>query len=86
MVICFGVVGLALSLTFSFSLVYDRSCIERFAYEAVILVSIADPFICKKCLSAKGEVMHSQGRAYEVTECLGFDGGSVACSARVLRE
>ena len=30
--------------------------------------------------------MHSQGRAYEVTECLGFDGGSVACSARVLRE
>ena len=86
MVICFGVVGPALFLAFSFSLVYDRSCIERFAYEAAILVSIADPFIYKKVFVSKGEVVHSQGRAYEVTECLGFDGGSVACSARVLRE
>ena len=53
MVICFGVVGPALFLIFSLSLVYDRSCIERFAYEAAILVSIADLCICKKCLSAK---------------------------------
>ena len=53
MVICFGVVGPALFLTFSFSLVYDRSCVERFAYEAAILVSIAEPFIFKKCSSAK---------------------------------
>ena len=53
LVICFGVVGPALFLTFSFSLICDPSCIVRFVYEAATLVSIADPCICEKCFSAK---------------------------------
>ena len=80
LVICFGVVSPALFLTFSFSLVYDRSCIERFAQEAAILVSIADPCICEKCFSAEEKSFTLRVTcAYEVTECLGFDGASVVC-------
>ena len=61
-------------LTFSFSLVYDRSCIERFAYKGVILVPTDVPCICKKCLSAKQRsfivrIMHMKSES-----------GNIACT------
>ena len=61
-------------LTFSFSLLYDRSCIERSAYEGAILVPTDVPSICKKCLSAKERLfivrsMHMRSQS-----------GSVACT------
>ena len=52
---------------------------KRFVYEGAILMPIAFPCIVKSIVN-KGEVAHSEVHVYEVTECFGFDNGSVMCS------
>lgn len=52
---------------------------KSFAYEGAILMPIAVPCIVKVYVN-KGEVADREDHVYEVTECFGFDNGSVVCS------